>query len=295
LNRALKLSFSRYALRLVRAFAARALSRRRLAAGAARIACFPGDDIGDKVIAHGWYEDLLLAVLFEEFLRPQREAFARGVAVDVGANIGNHSLWYSRLFAKVLSFEPNPICTRLFEASVLMNAVANVQLLPFGLSDIDETLEFFSNQTSNLGRSGVSPHLAERASASFPVSLRRGDSVLTPALLGSLPVRLIKLDIEGHELRALRGLRDTIQTFGPLILFESNGSAGAGGSDAIVDQLSAWGYAHYYVVEKNTCASTWRVVRALHRVLQGYQLSVVRVERPSDKSYGLVVAAKAML
>jgi len=234
---------------------------------------------------------VLLQAIFDDFLAADAQAFRTGAALDVGANIGNHSLWFARRFAQVLAFEPNPVCIKLFEANMLMNQIGNVRLFPLGLSDAAADVTFHSNQDGNLGRSGVAPELAATASRSFAVPLQRGDEVLTEEVLGTLPVRLVKLDIEGHEFAALSGLRNTLLRHRPLVLFESHHAGGAGGSDAIVAQLKQWGYRHFYVLEANASPYRNRLAKLAYRLLKGWTLGVRAVDRPDDRSHSLVIAS----
>jgi FkbM family methyltransferase len=284
-----RLSPFAYAARLARNALVRRLGHRRKRLRAARIACFPGDDIGDQIIAHGWYEDVLLEALFDRLLAAEADNFRAGIAVDVGANIGNHSLWFAARFARVLAFEPNPICIKLFEANVLMNDAGNVRLFPLGLSDAATQMTFHSNQGDNLGRSGVTGDLAATATHRFPVTLERGDDVLIDAVLGALPVALVKLDIEGHELPAIAGLRETLLRHRPLVLFECQQAGGAG--DAIVAQLSQWGYCHFYVLEANASPYRNRLAKLCHRLFNGRTLAMREVTRPGDRRHSLVVAS----
>jgi FkbM family methyltransferase len=286
-----RLSLPAYLRRLARSRAVRRLAVQRAACAAPRIACFADDDIGAHILAHGWYEDLLLHALFDTFLARYVETFRHGIAVDVGANIGNHTLWFARRFARVIAFEPNPVCTHLLRASLLMNNVDNVQLFDTGLSDSAGERVFHANQQSNLGRSGLSGHLAAGATRSFPVSVARGDTLLDQTCLGGLPVCLVKLDIEGHELAALRGLEATLRAQQPLLLFESHRAGGEDGSDAIVAQLAQWGYRHFYVVETNTAPRGGLLRKLLHRARQGLRLSLREVARPPDRSHSLIIAA----
>ena len=66
------------------------------------IAVFVDDCVGLNVICHEVYEkdylDLIINSLNEETLK--------NTLIDVGANIGNHSLYFSKCFQNVLSFEP---------------------------------------------------------------------------------------------------------------------------------------------------------------------------------------------
>ncbi|MEO8671119.1 MAG: FkbM family methyltransferase [Tahibacter sp.] len=286
-----KIRAAEYFARLARMRVTCYLSRARGNRLAARIACFPGDDIGNHIIAHGWYEDLLLEAIFSQFLDGDAARFRGGIAVDVGANIGNHTLWFSRRFAQVLSFEPNPICIKLFEANMLMNGTDNVRLFPLGLSDHDTELMFYANQHENLGRSGVTPALAASATHSFPIKVARGDSLLTNEVVGERTICLIKLDIEGHEHAALTGLRDTLLAHRPLVLFESHHAIGHSGSHAIVAQLAEWGYAHIYVVQTNRSPYENPILKFAYRLLKGLTLSLHKVDRPPDQSYSLIIAA----
>lgn len=287
----LRLRPAAYLARLVRSRLVRLLARRRERLGAARIACFPGDDIGDHVIAQGWYEDLLLQAIFDRFLAADADAFRQGAALDVGANIGNHSLWLARRFAQVYAFEPNPVCTRLFEANMLMNQVDNVKLFTVGLSDEPAQRLFHANLQGNLGRSGVTPELAATASRSFPVELDCGDRLLAAHLPDTLPVQLIKLDIEGHEFQALSGLRETLRRHQPLVLFESHYAGGPTGSDAIVHLLRQCGYAHFHVLEANASPYRNALAKLVHRLVKGWTLAVREVATPEDRSHSLVIAS----
>ena len=277
--------------RVLRTRLVASLTRRRNRETPMKIACFPGDDIGDNVIAHGWYEDQLLKALFDALLVEHAASFARGTAVDVGANIGNHSIWFSRRFARVLAFEPNPVCVKLLEANVLFNGLSNIRLFPIGLSDESAQLEFHMDKGGNLGRSGVAHSLRDQTDAHFPVRVEAGDSVLTDEVLGEHPLRLLKLDIEGHEFRAIKGLAGIIARHAPIILFESHGSGGEQGSDAIVALLSPLGYQHYYVIERVRTPFRARFMRAAYRLARGERWIARKVPRPGDRSYSLVVAA----
>lgn len=287
-----RISFLDYVARLRRSRRARRLAARRRLAAAPHIACFADDDIGAQVLAHGWYEDLLLRAVFDRFLVSHAGTFRDGIALDVGANIGNHTLWFARRFAQVVAFEPNPICTHLLQANLLMNGTTNVQVFALGLSDTNGEKVFHANLDGNLGRSGLGDALAAGASRSFPVRIARGDDLLDAQVLQQRPVRLVKLDIEGHELAALRGLATTLQTHGPVVLFESHHAGGEDGSDAIVAQLRDWGYRHCYVIETNAAPRGNRLRKLLHRLRQGLRLRLREVERPADRSHSLVIATR---
>ncbi|MBN8739008.1 MAG: hypothetical protein BGP24_10405 [Lysobacterales bacterium 69-70] len=285
-----RISFLDYVARLARSRGVRRLAAQRRRRQAPRIACFADDDIGAQILAHGWYEDLLLQALFERFLRDRAAAFRAGVAVDVGANIGNHTLWFARRFARVVAVEPNPVCTHLLQASLLMNGVDNVHLLALGLSDTAGERPFHADLHGNLGRSGLAAELAASATRSFPVRVERGDTVLDATALAGLPLRLVKLDIEGHELAALRGMAGLLRTQQPVVLFEANRADGEDGGNAVLAELAQHGYRHFYAIETNALPGAGRLRRLLHRVREGLRLRLREVTQLPPRRHSLVLA-----
>ena len=62
-----------------------------------RIAIFAHDYIGIQINQFGIYEKDELQTLFR-FLEPLFEEFQNSEALDIGANIGNHSLYFQKYF-----------------------------------------------------------------------------------------------------------------------------------------------------------------------------------------------------
>lgn len=286
----LNLPLPAYLQRRVRSACANWLARANANPATAQIACFPRDYIGRLVVANGFYDDLVLRCLFEQTFAARRDAFRRGTALDVGANIGNHSLWLARFFHTVIAFEPNPVCVRLFEANVLMNRLDNVTLLPHALSDRDDTALLHANLQGNLGGSSLAESARAGATQSFPIRLLRGDDALA-GMTGAAPVRLIKLDVEGHEHAALHGLEQTLRRDLPLVLFESMGAQGPDGSTAILATLRRLGYRHTYVAESDADRRAGALSRLFQRLVRGYNLRVVEVDSPQDRFHGHIIAS----
>src|ERR1700712_4378651 len=96
------------ALFRVRDLAIKALVRAQWAgirANSPRLAVVPHEHVGLAVLTNGLYEreelDCLSALVAAQDLGP-------GICLDIGANIGNHAVIWSKLFAGVVCFEPNP-------------------------------------------------------------------------------------------------------------------------------------------------------------------------------------------
>jgi FkbM family methyltransferase len=165
----------------------------------------------------------------------EREIREGDVFLDVGANCGYFTLLASRLVGpsgRVLGFEPNPQVLQLLGASVIENGAANVTLYPFAASDSEGILKLIAVD-SNAG-----------------VTEGRGWNFLAPAariddLLCGRKVDVLKIDVEGHEPAALRGMEETIRRHLPTIVTEFNprGLRMAGRDpEDYLRQLASYGY-----------------------------------------------------
>ncbi len=144
------------------------------------------------------------------------------VVVDVGANIGYHTLTLSRLVGpngKVLAFEPHPVTRARLEANLAANDCHNVNVFPIALSDREGAGKLFEpTETAAHGQSSL------RARGEW----RAVDCRTAPldALLSDLPrLDLIKIDVEGAEGLVLAGAREILQRFRPHVIIERNDEA----------------------------------------------------------------------
>lgn len=117
------------------------------------------------------------------------------VFVDVGANVGYFSLLASQICSKVFSFEPNPECLAQLRKNIELNKIKNIDVRPIGAADKPGLAEFHVD-ASNIGCGS----LREVSGEKFSIQLDTLD-----AQLAEQPIRLIKIDIEGAEVLALKG------------------------------------------------------------------------------------------
>jgi FkbM family methyltransferase len=135
------------------------------------------------------------------------------VFVDVGANVGVMSFNAAQIVGttgKVIAFEPNDDNVRLFLRGTIENAFESfVTVYRMALSDRNRVFALQGGSNASLTKPRTGSRLAQAV---------RGDEILA----GEQDVHLIKLDIEGHEPFALRGLDHTLRRHTPLILCEYN-------------------------------------------------------------------------
>lgn len=151
----------------------------------------------------------------EEELAIIGQYFNGGVFVDVGANVGNHTLYVLLVLGakKVIAFEPLPLALSVLEVNIAINQLGNrIVLHRMALSNNVAKVDFTS-PTNNLGGS----RLLERPSDSG-IFTARGDD----ALKGE-NVDFIKIDTEGYEVRVVQGLSETIRINRPALFVEVEG------------------------------------------------------------------------
>lgn len=140
------------------------------------------------------------------------------VVLDIGANVGHHSLFFSTKAREVHSFEPNPAFHPQFNALMGDNNISNVHLHPFGLGESTQEATYYAPTGDNRGLgSFIEGHESSNASAGV-MSIVRGDDAIIAL---NLPrIDFIKIDVEGYEESVLRGLQETLKKFKPLVVME---------------------------------------------------------------------------
>jgi FkbM family methyltransferase len=148
-------------------------------------------------------------------------ALRPGDVVEVGTNIGTHTVPMAKALAaqgrRLIAFEPQPFIFQNLCANVALNGLSNVTAWPFACGDREATV-YFSNPNYLAGDNfGGIEMKAERAPGRVAVPCRRLDEVID---LES--IALIKIDVEGFELRALQGAEATLDRHRPLLYVEND-------------------------------------------------------------------------
>lgn len=138
---------------------------------------------------------------------------------DVGANIGHHTLFMSGHADHVYSFEPFAVVRDEMARKLKYANAHNVSIFPVGLGDSQGSHVFHAPTGSNQGTGTLGDVLPDNASSdSILVEVARGDEFFRQNYLP--PISLLKMDIEGYEVKALAGMRETLWRDRPPILME---------------------------------------------------------------------------
>jgi len=157
------------------------------------------------------------------------------VVLDVGANVGNHALYFATRMAaaKVVVIEPNPLALAPLLANVVVNGLTDVietRHLGVGLAEVAGGGFGMKRHDRNLGATKMKPGQGD-------LRVTTGD-----AICADLAPNLIKIDVEGMEMRVLAGLEATIARTRPLILIEVD--------DENAEAFTAWCAAKAYVTAR---------------------------------------------
>jgi FkbM family methyltransferase len=129
-------------------------------------------------------------------------------AVDVGANAGQDSLIMAALCGpkgRVTAFEPNAEAREVFMRNVALNPhIKPPELLDAAISDTDGSATLF-NEPGRSANSSLTAS-ANGAAAGYNVQTLRLDTWMRS------PPQLMKIDIEGFEIRALEGARRLLKS-----------------------------------------------------------------------------------
>lgn len=163
-----------------------------------RFHCDLRDMIQGRIYYTGVWEPSLTAFV-ESHLRPG-DTF-----IDIGANIGYFSLLASRIVGPtgaVIALEASPGIADRLAANVRLNGAGNVRVMNVAASDREGTIDLFRGPPGNLGSSSVVSTRGGTLEARVPCA--PVSAVVTPPELAR--ARIIKIDVEGHELPVLTDL-----------------------------------------------------------------------------------------
>jgi len=265
------------------------LARKNTQLGYPQLAIWSFDYIGLTVNLEGRYESHALNIL-KNFLREKIPNCEKKVALDVGANIGNHSVFFADFFSFVYAYEPNPVTFALLEVNAKYAATKNnIEARNYGLSDETGKLQLTS-PSGNLGGARLS-ECTQLDSQKNPniVELRKADDL---AELSNKDIALIKVDVEGHELRALRGAEGLLRKNSPIVLFEMHANEIDCGTSPVVEYLKGLNY-EFATISKNFDFGSFALLRLLSlscRIIFGKQFKIVSTEKFEDRFYELVIA-----
>ena len=199
----------------------------------------PFDTICKNITLNKFYEVELLNGMCE------LASNKNGVAIDIGANIGNHSLFFANKFKQVIAFEPVPSNCWIVKSNAYLNKIDNLILVEKGLSNKNTQMAVDTSNRENTNN-GVS-EIIKDSNNQIVVDVVIGDEEIEKLNLNK-KIEIIKIDVEGHEPFVVEGLKKTIEKNKPLIFWEAFSGNEANKTKVYLEQM---GYKYFYHITPN--------------------------------------------
>lgn len=155
--------------------------------------------------------------------------------LDVGAHVGRWSLRLSNQATRVIAVEPNPDTACLLERHTTLNKLEDkITILHFAAWDEETTLRLEDpNGKQRGGSTRTLPGSGPLVVTALPLDV----------VLGGTPdIGLVKLDVEGADLHALRGMRETLACSRPNLFIEMHDNQGYYKAEEMYVLLHELGY-----------------------------------------------------
>lgn len=176
-----------------------------------------------------------------------KELKVTDVFYDIGASVGLVSINAAKKCKIVYAFEPDPSVRSRLERNSQLNFYENLNIINWAVSNVRGEVNLFSD-----GVEGYSASLVEIGKRdSVKVNCDKIDSAIKRGDI-SIP-DVVKMDIEGAEILALQGMRETLNSIScPRVLFveihpdylkKFNSS-----EKGVLDLLKSYGYKREYLV-----------------------------------------------
>jgi FkbM family methyltransferase len=161
-------------------------------------------------ITNFFYEKLMLMNI--------QNNYKSGSIVDVGANVGNHAVFFCGVVhdhEMVYAIEPGPDALRLLKRNLKRNGVSGkVVVQPVAAGAFTGTVSMQHGSSTNLGAMRVAAVTADR---SQPTPMERLDDIIPE----SRTLAVMKIDVEGFEVEALSGAQRILASQKPDIYVEA--------------------------------------------------------------------------
>lgn len=212
----------------------------RLRGFSAKLTYDPNSEIGRYLFFRGSFE--------EQILKKIRQVVKKGdYILDVGANIGVHSLVFSTLTGnsgKVVAIEPQSNVRHRLELNLKNNHADNVIVLGCAIGAEESNARIYDIANNNDGAATLRPSEPENHEKFEDIEVKTLNFIKESTGLDNFDV--VKIDVEGAELEVLKGLSELLQSTPPRCLFvecvDSNLKRFDTSSEELISKLEDLGY-----------------------------------------------------
>jgi protein O-GlcNAc transferase len=155
-----------------------------------------------------------------------------GVFIDIGSNIGNHTLFFSLVCKanRVISIEPYPNSYKLLQENIKLNGLEKDKVSLFNVA-LDQKEGYLGMTLPNNCNTGMA-----FVSGDGDIKATTLDTIIRESEISA--IRLIKIDCEGYNKQILAGSRDVLKRFKPDIFMECETESELQSLDQILQEFS---------------------------------------------------------
>ncbi len=171
---------------------------------------------------------------------------SESMVIDIGANNGEYCYFFQKIIQtkSIIAFEPIP---SLFRRLKIL--YPKIQVYPYAVSDQTRKSQLYipyinSEKYETRAKLDLLPEKGQTKLITVNV-----DTISLDELLGDeiSKINFIKIDIEGHELQAIRGAKKIISRFNPILMIEIEYRHHQNDFYAVIDEICLMGYTcNYY-------------------------------------------------
>ena len=164
-----------------------------------RMATISYDGISNYTNIYGFYENEIIITLREVFKKNKINNFF----VDIGANYGTYSLYFSKNFKKIFSIEAAPKIFELLKFNCENHQ--NITTINYAVSN-NKISKFFYIDFKNFGANSL---IKKRYNKKIKVKCNSLDKLIKK---NSIDNSFVKIDTEGSEIFVLKGMKKLLKS-----------------------------------------------------------------------------------
>lgn len=182
--------------------------------------------VGKSLISYGEFSHLEFDI-FQKLILPHFNI------LEIGANLGAHTVPLAKICNRIVAIEPQPFCFKYLQSNVYLNNLDNAKCYNLGFSDVTKSMwvPTPTNAITNFG--GIS---LQDTNVGVEVTVIPGNMIQSH----DGPFEFIKIDVEGMELEVLKGLD---LSYGPILYMENDRVEK---SHDLIEYCWAQGYSLYW-------------------------------------------------
>lgn len=219
------------------------------------------DLIGIRLFSTGSFEQTQLDGI-RDFVEKENYG-PDSIFLDIGANIGLYSLALAQHFSEQYAFEANPITHRVLEANLMLTKSTNTHGINIAVSDRTGGSLVYVPENGNLGWATLNASHHDIPVSSIEIECDTLDNIAQRFAIDPSRVKLIKIDVEGHEYHVIKGAEGILRQSHPAVLCEIlTDEYGA----PLISLLREIGYDTFYTFKRKHLRNPFRIPVTLEEV-----------------------------